>query len=166
MAADYSLKCMGAERMYWLIYSACMMLVYPFGIPTMFAILLWKERSVLCPELEARGLSFLFVKHRLWSEDNKSNAENTSMAFLASAYEPHVFWFEVSVIFPALSTFSKVISTNMHPCFPGLRVLPKVVPLVHADFGNTQRVGNASCGGHLHKPLLHQGLQLLPGTWP
>ena len=56
MVADYSLICQidgetQTERKGWMVFAAAMLLIYPFGIPLMYAVLLWKEHEQLCPRL-------------------------------------------------------------------------------------------------------------------
>ena len=45
LASDYSVRCDAhegdSERIGWLVYASCMMLVYPLGIPLFFAVLLY-----------------------------------------------------------------------------------------------------------------------------
>ena len=105
LASDYSVRCDAhegdSERIGWLVYASCMMLVYPLGIPLFFAVLLYMHRHDLCPRLEERGLLYIFVRHRDWGDggDEVSEAarERTAhLSFLTDSYETQCFWFEVA----------------------------------------------------------------------
>ena len=106
MNADYSLTCwtngdsmfdgdMSSSRKGWVIYACLMFFIYPVGIPCFFAVLLWGERSKLCPPLEEYGVRYLFIRHSKWEVIKESRGGDSILSFLASSYQPHAFWFEV-----------------------------------------------------------------------
>ena len=99
MVADYSLVCskgneVPTARFWWTVYAGIMVLVYPIGIPLMFAVLLWQHRFKLCPNLQDRGIWYLLIRQREW-DDEKAPDDDPLLSFLTSGYEPHAFWFEV-----------------------------------------------------------------------
>jgi hypothetical protein len=50
LKADYSIDCNAPGRPGYVVYAVFMTLVYPFGIPALYAVLLWKQRKDVCPE--------------------------------------------------------------------------------------------------------------------
>ena len=114
MVADYQIKCQ--ERSTWILYNCCMMLIYPLGIPCLFAVMLWSARRELCPkgfvqatddrrfgrrtrrdDEKPLGLWYILARNHHWEypENEESYAKGHQLAFLASAYQPHAFMFEV-----------------------------------------------------------------------
>ena len=115
MVADYSLECkkdgrMSAARIGWVVYAILMMMIYTFGIPAMFTVLLWKSRVELCPELKSKGIRHIIVRDSSWEEGaSKSHADDHMLAFLASAYLPAAFWFEIVECYRRLCLSSMLI---------------------------------------------------------
>ena len=105
MTEDYSIECgRGAPgRAAWIAYASACVLLYPVGIPLLFAALLWRRRFDLCPTAKRQGLGYFFFKRASWFTEKNSHANAAegqsakirSVAFLASAYSPHCCWFEV-----------------------------------------------------------------------
>ena len=70
LTADYSLSCDSSAHDYMAVFSSLMLLVFPIGIPLMFAALVWKHRAAIvdcdrskpCPA-EIRHISILFVHY-------------------------------------------------------------------------------------------------------
>jgi hypothetical protein len=72
MVADYSIvhrenEKIPVNRELWMAYASIMIAIYPFGIPFVFGVLLYRNRHALCPELRERKnnnkpLSFLFLR--------------------------------------------------------------------------------------------------------
>ena len=84
MAADYSIVHsvngeVGESRSYWIAYASIMMLLYPFGIPFAFAVLLYRKRRQLCPALQSTDVDpvrYLFQRTAKWGE-KESSAEGS-----------------------------------------------------------------------------------------
>ncbi|CAN0338896.1 unnamed protein product [Ascophyllum nodosum] len=53
LRADYSLSCKTKTHIHYRIYAGFMLLVYPIGIPLLYAFILWKNRHLLNPTLAA-----------------------------------------------------------------------------------------------------------------
>ena len=100
---------MSSVRQGWFIYAIIMLMVYPFGIPFLFAVLLWRERYSLCPHLEEHGIRYLFVRHPSWLTDKESRGKESILSFLASSYQPNTFWFEVVECYRRLLLSSMLI---------------------------------------------------------
>jgi hypothetical protein len=126
MAADYRIQCGTEARTPWLVYTGCMMLIYPLGIPSLFAVMLWSARRELCPRAFVRtdeedhddfykkvprGFWYIAFKNSLWEakENENSYAKGHQLSFLASAYQPHAFMFEVVECFRRLMLSSLLI---------------------------------------------------------
>ncbi|CAM9298394.1 unnamed protein product, partial [Laminaria digitata] len=54
LRADYSLSCKSNLHLFFRVYSGFMILVYPIGIPVLYAAILWKNRELLNPRIEAQ----------------------------------------------------------------------------------------------------------------
>jgi hypothetical protein len=52
LKADYSIDCKAPSRPGYVVYAVLMTLVYPIGITVLYAVLLWKQRQLICPKLE------------------------------------------------------------------------------------------------------------------
>jgi hypothetical protein len=50
LKADYSIDCNASDRPGYVFYAVLMMIVYPIGIPVLYATLLWTQRKKVCPE--------------------------------------------------------------------------------------------------------------------
>eukprot|EP00752_Nemacystus_decipiens_P008150 g7289.t1 len=55
LRADYSLSCDAKRRMWYKVYAGVMILVYPIGIPLMYAYILWTNRESLNPKTQPDG---------------------------------------------------------------------------------------------------------------
>jgi hypothetical protein len=101
LKADYNIDCDSEEHQLIRSYAMLMCLVYPFGVPFMYAVLLYRKRHLLDPG-QAK------FTHELGSEElglEKAIAERQklmlknpgleSLSFLYDAYEPQCWWFEV-----------------------------------------------------------------------
>ncbi|CAM9812841.1 unnamed protein product, partial [Ascophyllum nodosum] len=53
LRADYSISCKTNTHTYYRIYAGFMLMVYPIGIPLLYAFILWKNRHLLNPTLAA-----------------------------------------------------------------------------------------------------------------
>jgi hypothetical protein len=81
LRADYSISCETAEYHAYRKYAAVMIVVYPFGIPLLYAYLLWQHRAQLKCTNAATA--------------SQSNASLQRLKFLWLPYEPHAYWWEV-----------------------------------------------------------------------
>jgi hypothetical protein len=70
LTADLSLSCDSSAHDYMTVYASLCILVFPIGIPAMFAVLVWKHREAIvdrdlskpCPP-EIRHISILFIHY-------------------------------------------------------------------------------------------------------
>ncbi|CAN0542276.1 unnamed protein product, partial [Laminaria digitata] len=51
LRADYSISCKTSLHTFFEVYAWLMILVYPIGIPVLYAAILWKNRELLYPRL-------------------------------------------------------------------------------------------------------------------
>ena len=84
------------------IYSIILALVYPIGIPSMYATLLYRDRHEVYPDLKEHGFWSMFSSsHPSWNslkdeeEEHEALSADHPLAFLVSAYKPRAFWFEI-----------------------------------------------------------------------
>jgi hypothetical protein len=56
LKADYSIDCNAQDRHGYVFYAALMTIIYPIGIPVLCAVLLWKQRHLVCPKLETEKM--------------------------------------------------------------------------------------------------------------
>eukprot|EP00519_Triparma_laevis_P011672 CAMPEP_0182513664 /NCGR_PEP_ID=MMETSP1321-20130603/34400_1 /TAXON_ID=91990 /ORGANISM="Bolidomonas sp., Strain RCC1657" /LENGTH=700 /DNA_ID=CAMNT_0024720721 /DNA_START=124 /DNA_END=2226 /DNA_ORIENTATION=+ len=78
LIADQSISCDDPIHAKFKLFAAAMMVIYPFGIPSLFTSLLIPIRHDL-KEAQAR----------------KDNPKLVKTAFLWGMYEPHMWWFEI-----------------------------------------------------------------------
>ncbi|CAN0242647.1 unnamed protein product, partial [Scytosiphon promiscuus] len=68
LRADYSIHCTDAKHVAFEVYAGIMILVYPVGIPLLYAILLYQRRDVLsdagADKTEAQSISSLWEPYR------------------------------------------------------------------------------------------------------
>lgn len=104
MVADYSIICekegeKSGRRIFWEAYAYLMILIFPLGIPLLFAGLLYQRRHDLCPKLKERGISYLFIRQHDWGQEVEvsevTEQRCAHLRFLVEIYEPHCFWFEI-----------------------------------------------------------------------
>ncbi|CAN0066944.1 unnamed protein product [Ectocarpus sp. 4 AP-2014] len=55
LRADYSLSCKTDKHMYYRIYAGIMIVVYPIGIPLLYAFILWINRESLNPRVRSEA---------------------------------------------------------------------------------------------------------------
>ena len=78
-----------------------MILVYPFGIPLMYGVLLYRKRAVLDPGqarfTEELGSEVLGMQKAIMERERlvKGDPGLASLSFLYDSYEPQWYWFEV-----------------------------------------------------------------------
>jgi hypothetical protein len=121
LRADYSISCDTGKHTAYKIYAAVMIAVYPIGIPSLYAVLLWRHRHSLNPTIsttaEAAGLravprSLSQSFRQLYSSTTAttsadadaaivSDTESTavtkpeSIKFLWGPYRQQAYWWEL-----------------------------------------------------------------------
>ena len=80
LRSDYRIECRSPTHKAFQIYAAFMIVVYPFGIPALFAFLLFRNRKVLT----STSL-----------RNNRSNLLQYSTSNLWKPYKPSAFYYEV-----------------------------------------------------------------------
>jgi hypothetical protein len=114
LKADYSIDCDAPGRAGYVFYAVLMTLVYPIGITTLYAVLLWKQRLLVCPEkrewqkvcgikaypplsLSIADDDALLAAREALLKDKSAGAHAMlrSTQFLFKEYEPRFWWFEV-----------------------------------------------------------------------
>lgn len=86
LKADYSLRCDEAEYDKWKSFASFMAIVYPFGIPAMYALLLRRDHKKIDPP-EGKDTEDK-LKRRA-----KNHGEIKMISFLWIAYRPECWWF-------------------------------------------------------------------------
>ncbi len=99
MASDYTISCSSSRYRYGRSWAIAMIIVYPIGIPCMYAYLLWSERQR--------------IKNRIMSEsDSQSSVKTedglplTRLKILYSMYKPEYWYWEV------IETFQRLFLTG------------------------------------------------------
>ena len=98
MKVDYSLDCDSDDHKLYELYASIMFLVYPFGTPLMYFILLYRRRDELDPGQErfARELGSEEKGLKKAIEERKklmlADPSLASLRFLFGAYEPKCWW--------------------------------------------------------------------------
>jgi hypothetical protein len=114
LKADYSIDCNAPGRPGYVFYAVLMTLIYPIGIPALYAVLLWKQRQLICPEkrewqkvcgvkvypplpLSVADDDVLLAAREaiLRDKSDDTHALLRSTQFLFKEYEPRFWWFEV-----------------------------------------------------------------------
>jgi hypothetical protein len=83
LRADYSVSCRTRKHTVYKVYSGVMILVYPIGIPALYAYLLWQQRKQLHTSSDASTQA----------RDNDVSLRKTR--FLWQTYKPAVYYWEV-----------------------------------------------------------------------
>jgi hypothetical protein len=83
LRADYSISCTTTKHKWYRLYSGIMILVYPIGIPVIYAALLWRQRAQLKLDDE----------RSLLQRENNTSLRKTK--FLWETYKPSLFYWEV-----------------------------------------------------------------------
>eukprot|EP00611_Tribonema_gayanum_P004109 TRINITY_DN1330_c0_g1_i18.p1 TRINITY_DN1330_c0_g1~~TRINITY_DN1330_c0_g1_i18.p1 ORF type:complete len:916 (+),score=198.97 TRINITY_DN1330_c0_g1_i18:1218-3965(+) len=94
LRADYSISCNTPAHQAYKIYAACMILVYPIGIPALYAVVLWHERRFVRQAL-AGGDAAPGVTAVLRPLSSAQMAEKLASSFLSEPYRDRVFFWEV-----------------------------------------------------------------------
>ena len=77
--ADYSLSCKDSSHTAWVAYGVSMIIVYPIGVLSLYAALLFKNRHKIKQSYENR----------------EKDEELMQMSFLFESYKPFFWWFEI-----------------------------------------------------------------------
>lgn len=64
LRADYRILCTDAQRLTLQVYAGVMIVVYPVGIPLLYAVLLFQHRRVLADETAAESIASLWEAYR------------------------------------------------------------------------------------------------------
>lgn len=81
--ADYSVNCASNRYQSYVPYAAVMIVIYPIGIPVMYACLLWQQRVILCNSEYVRN------------EATSGNPNIGHLYFLSASWKPEFYFFEV-----------------------------------------------------------------------
>ncbi|CAM9831277.1 unnamed protein product [Scytosiphon promiscuus] len=111
LRADYRLTCYTTKHKWYMVYAGVMILVYPIGIPLLYACILWKNRMALNPRVRdttdsTSGVSRLpmvrgfaanesaeELEERL--EMRKRNPDLVPSMFLWKDFGPDMYYYEV-----------------------------------------------------------------------
>jgi hypothetical protein len=85
LRADYSIQCGTAEHTLYRVYASIMVIIYPLGIPALYACLLWRKRH----KLSSNNKSSVRVLNR--HDEN----ELRSTRFLWKSCTPNMYYWEV-----------------------------------------------------------------------
>jgi hypothetical protein len=80
LESDYSINCDSARYKQGVLYAASMAVVYAFGIPMMYFVLVYQRRSILSIDQNQR------------TEDEQ--AKTAHLGFLTTSYKPKLWYFE------------------------------------------------------------------------
>lgn len=82
LAVDYSIDCYSSEHAWYLAYTLAMILIWPFGVPLIYLIVLSNKRKLLC-RLEAIELCYVQqTSDRLLKQDAESAVMKEAERFL------------------------------------------------------------------------------------
>eukprot|EP00903_Cladosiphon_okamuranus_P020452 g18772.t1 len=111
LRADYSLSCKAQVHTYFRVYAAIMIVIYPIGIPLLYASILWVNRESLNPRVESvirpepdgeiakGGTPFPLLapqenlKERI--EKRRQNPDLVPSMFLWKDFGPDMYYYEV-----------------------------------------------------------------------
>jgi hypothetical protein len=85
LRADYSIQCGTAKHTLYSVYAGFMVIIYPLGIPALYAWLLWRNRHKLSSQAESSV--HMFSRH---TDDTLR-----STRFLWKSYTPNMYYWEV-----------------------------------------------------------------------
>ncbi|GMH53428.1 hypothetical protein TrRE_jg10032 [Triparma retinervis] len=100
--SDYSLDCSESNenRRLNLVYAGIMLVVYPIGIPLVYAIVLFKNRSKLNPKrnnnlvLDRRGVGYEDYEAKVIAQREEDQGIQHTI-FLWGSYRPCAWWYEI-----------------------------------------------------------------------
>eukprot|EP00752_Nemacystus_decipiens_P011444 g10163.t1 len=116
LRADYGIDCDSSKHKAFQLYAGFMILVYPVGIPIVFAVMLWRKRSIINPPKDilppggvlnfpssGQGAGGAERYGRPNEPDPRlSDGRIAQTAFLWRAYRPGAYYFEVVECFRRL----------------------------------------------------------------
>lgn len=79
LRADHSAECYTPKHSFFMVYAGCMSVVYPFGIPLCYALVLHMHRAVLKSEVDRTTMT----------------TDGTAFGELWTMYRPGVYYYEV-----------------------------------------------------------------------
>eukprot|EP00903_Cladosiphon_okamuranus_P009051 g8653.t1 len=115
LRADYGIDCDSSKHKAFQVYAGFMILVYPVGIPIVFAVMLWRKRSIINPPKDVPPpggvLNFPHAQAARGEErygrpsepdPRLSDRRIAETAFLWRAYRPEAYYYEVLECFRRL----------------------------------------------------------------
>ncbi|CAM9120453.1 unnamed protein product, partial [Phaeothamnion confervicola] len=84
LRADYSIECYTGKHKGFIIYAAVMALIYPIGIPVLYAWMMWRQRSHIA------------VDQAVPEATRLADKSIQTTRFLWLPYKREVFWWEVA----------------------------------------------------------------------
>jgi hypothetical protein len=115
LRADYSVSCNTAKHTVYKIYSGLMILVYPIGIPALYAYLLWHQRKQL------------HTSDELSTQSRDSDISLRKTRFLWQTYKPALYYWEVVECIRRL-----LLTGTMVFIFPNTTAQPAIACLLAA----------------------------------
>jgi len=91
LKVDLSIDCNSPEHKLFNMYAFLAILVYPFGIPTMYMTLLYRKRDLVNPGADKKLSTVSALEEREKNEENFPNL--LSIGFLYSSYKPSYYYF-------------------------------------------------------------------------
>ncbi|CAM9644386.1 unnamed protein product [Ectocarpus sp. 13 AM-2016] len=110
LRADYSIQCHTDKHTWYKVYAGVMIMVYPVGIPILYAFILWQNRESLNPRVEtgavvnprADGSTARTSYKAKYSEDleeklekRRRNPDLIPSMFLWKDFGPEIYYYEV-----------------------------------------------------------------------
>ncbi|CAM9629744.1 unnamed protein product, partial [Laminaria digitata] len=101
LRADYSISCESGWHTFFKGYAILMVLVYPIGIPVLYAVILWNSREMLNPRIHTGGQSKNDLSEQELQKYNETirarrdNPELIPSMFLWKDFGPDLFYYEV-----------------------------------------------------------------------
>lgn len=92
LVSDLNTDCRGNKYVVMKIYSLCMMILFPIGVPLSLGIMLWKCKHLLYPSEVKNGE--LSESEFILSREKNSKLEKKPITIFASMYRPKYYWFE------------------------------------------------------------------------
>jgi hypothetical protein len=89
LRADYSIQCDTPKHKAYKVYASFMVIIYPLGIPALYAWLLWSNRQ----KLSSKNDTVLSSPVRMSSRDTDVSLRPTK--FLWKSYTPQMYFWEV-----------------------------------------------------------------------
>ena len=102
LKADLSINCDSPEHKFYKAFATACIIVYPIGVPLLYAVNLWSDRALLDPGQKRlvkdhgkeEGLERA-LEERARLENMEEHRHIQSLTFLYDSYEPKYYYFEV-----------------------------------------------------------------------